>query len=325
MNTSDKRKCDSAHNQDEIQCASCKYATKRKVDRNGCMRCTCGKGNNGSLYMYEWWSCPGGYEKMEPAKAKAPKKAPFAPSVRQGNAYFEAFRWFNNQLFDGKLPPVMLCLTRNANVIGGYHCPDKWRDEKGTLLAEIALNANHMDGENIPFLMEILVHEMLHHWQWSLGKPGRMGYHNKEYADKARELGLRPYEQDPKTGEDTGRDTGDAVRTPVVEGGKTAIAIAEMPDGAIFPWVAHQLQAPGEGGGGSGGEGSDGEEGEDEGCGSAGEGGDRGRGTGGMGGPKPKSGQRAKFTCAICGLNAWAKPGASLLCGDDGCTLVELS
>jgi len=325
MNASDKKRNERDHEAYQIQCASCKHVTKRRVDSYGCMVCTCGIGHGELLYMYEWWSCRGGYEKMEPAKAKAPKKRPFAPSVKQGDAYFEAFTWFNNQLFDGKLPPVMLCLTRNANVIGGYHCPDKWRDEKGRLLAEIALNANHMDGENIPFLMEILVHEMLHHWQWSLGKPGRMGYHNKEYADKARELDLRPYEQDPKTGEDTGKDTGDAVRTPVVEGGKTAIAIAEMPDGAIFPWVAHQLQTPGEGG--SGGEGAGGEsgDGEGEGCGSSEGDGGRGNGRGGMGGPRPKSGQRAKFTCAICGLNAWAKPGASLVCGDDGLTLVELS
>jgi hypothetical protein len=31
---------------------------------------------------------------------------------------------------------------------------------------------------------------------------------------------------------------------------------------------------------------------------------------------KRKRNTRAKFTCDICGLNAWAKPGAPLVCGD---------
>jgi hypothetical protein len=31
---------------------------------------------------------------------------------------------------------------------------------------------------------------------------------------------------------------------------------------------------------------------------------------------KKKPNTRAKFTCETCGLNAWAKPGAPLICGD---------
>jgi hypothetical protein len=31
---------------------------------------------------------------------------------------------------------------------------------------------------------------------------------------------------------------------------------------------------------------------------------------------KQSSPSRAKYTCPDCGQNAWAKPGASLICGD---------
>ena len=39
--------------------------------------------------------------------------------------------------------------------------------------------------------------------------------------------------------------------------------------------------------------------------------------SGGEGG-EGKSGKRLKFTCPACGLNAWAKPDARLVCGFDG-------
>ena len=39
--------------------------------------------------------------------------------------------------------------------------------------------------------------------------------------------------------------------------------------------------------------------------------------------PKRKPGSRAKYTCPQCGLNAWAKPGASILCGCNAQPLIE--
>jgi hypothetical protein len=38
----------------------------------------------------------------------------------------------------------------------------------------------------------------------------------------------------------------------------------------------------------------------------------------------PMTGKRAKYTCANCGLNAWAKPGTRLICGGDNQYLVEV-
>lgn len=37
--------------------------------------------------------------------------------------------------------------------------------------------------------------------------------------------------------------------------------------------------------------------------------------------PVKETGTRTKFTCPTCGLNAWAKPSASLVCGDCNCAL----
>ena len=39
--------------------------------------------------------------------------------------------------------------------------------------------------------------------------------------------------------------------------------------------------------------------------------------------PKSKAGKRTKYTCPLCGLNAWAKPGAALTC--QTCNAVMLS
>ncbi len=42
---------------------------------------------------------------------------------------------------------------------------------------------------------------------------------------------------------------------------------------------------------------------------------------GGAGKKKPRT-SKAKYTCPECGLNAWAKPGAHLVCGDCDCPML---
>jgi uncharacterized membrane protein YgcG len=228
------------------------------------------------------------------------------PLIEQSQAYHGAFDWFNEKLFDGQLPRPMLCLTRNANVIGGYFNKDKWHDEKGNGIHEIAINANMMEQGNVVELMHTLIHEMLHLKQEVVGKPSRHGYHNSEFADWAEAMGLEC--KDVKTKQRTGH----MIATKILDGGKAAKAIALLPDEHIFPWMAVSTRADGgeEGGGGGGGGGT-------------GEGSGRGSRGGDGSEPPRRSGSRSKFTCAICGLNAWAKPGAQLVCGECDKALVE--
>lgn len=278
------------------------------------------------------------------ARAKA-KRYQASPSYEQQHALLRAFTCLNDDLFDGKLNRPMLYLTRSSKVIGGYFGKDKWVNDSGQVVHEIAINANMMGNRDIVQLMNILIHEMIHMWQYDYGKPTRSGYHNAEFADKAESMGLEPKDLQ------TGKRTGQAVQTHPVQSGAAAFAIANLPDEAILPWMAFEGnpdpgQGSGSGGqGGSGGSesGQDGQEGEGQGSGQgsgsdgaqdgsnqSGEGSSGGSSGGSQDSPssssdddKSRSGVRAKYTCPVCGLNAWAKRSVKLVCWDDNMLMVE--
>ena len=61
---------------------------------------------------------------------------------------------------------------------------------------------------------------MVHLWQHHFGKPGRRGYHNKQWAAKMHEVGLIP----SRTGKPGGKQTGQAVTHYIDENGRFAKA-----------------------------------------------------------------------------------------------------
>jgi hypothetical protein len=213
------------------------------------------------------------------------------PTTEQNEALSGAFEIINLQLFGGALNHPMIIFTRNSQSIGGYFSPDKWRNEDGEKVHEIAMNANTMK-DDIVDLMDTFIHECVHLWQHDNGKPGRGGYHNKQWADKCREVGLEP--KDLKTG----KDTGDSITTTLVESGRAEQCIAEMPEDVILPWMADPMQVPEQQPPGT--PPPQGEE-------------------------KPKKKGRAKYSCPVCFLNAWAKPNALILCGECNQRLIEES
>ena len=64
-------------------------------------------------------------------------------------------------------------------------------------------------------VLAALVHEMVHVWQYYFGKPSRMGYHNREWANKMMSIGLCPSD----TGEPGGKRTGQRMSHYVIEAG----------------------------------------------------------------------------------------------------------
>jgi hypothetical protein len=212
------------------------------------------------------------------------------PNLEQAESYLKAFDFFNVNLFDNTLPRPMLLLSRNANIIGGYFSPNKWGNGEDSI-HEIALNANMVSERDIVFVMAVLVHEMIHLEQHIKGDEGRRGYHNQKFADRCKEIGLEP--KDLKTG----KEVGQSLTTTLIPGSRLEDCIADLPDDAIFPWEC--LDAINM----EGGDKEEGEQKEEE---------------------KKKNGSnRAKYTCAQCGLNAWAKPGAKLVCGECDRELIE--
>lgn len=129
-------------------------------------------------------------------------------SARTYELLHAAFDYFNDEMFDGRLPPAMLVLHRKRGAHGYFHA-EQWRlrgedagDEGG--LHEIALNPQTM-GRTAREVLSTLVHEMAHHWQQVYGKPGKGGHHNKEWGEKMDELGLTPTSTGQPGGKRTGR------------------------------------------------------------------------------------------------------------------------
>lgn len=58
------------------------------------------------------------------------------------------------------------------------------------LAAEVAINRTHLDKREPWQVLGTLLHELLHAWQELHGKPGSWNYHNNEFREKARTLGL---------------------------------------------------------------------------------------------------------------------------------------
>jgi hypothetical protein len=214
------------------------------------------------------------------------------PTTEQNKALVQAFDFINEKIFEAGVSTPMIIFTRNANSIGGYFTAKKWHNEIGEEIHEIAINANSMR-DDIVELMGTLIHEMVHLWQQDHGTPGRGGYHNKEWAAKAKEIGLIP--KDTKTG----KETGDSISTELTVGGLAEKVIADMPEEIILPWMAEAISGLPENGNGGGAKPPEASE------------------------KKKNSSGRSKYKCPVCFLNAWAKPGASIICGSCDKLMIE--
>ena len=115
----------------------------------------------------------------------------------------KAFNHFNEQLFENRLPPVMITLTRKRNAHGYFWAEQFKHREDGDATHEIALNPNTMD-RTMEAVLSTLVHEMTHLEQQEYGKPGKNGHHNREWVNLMERVGLIPSD----TGEPGGKQTG---------------------------------------------------------------------------------------------------------------------
>lgn len=116
-----------------------------------------------------------------------------------------AFNFFNLAIFNNDLPPTVITLQRGKK-FRGYFMSNAFGHRKQANLAahEIAMNPDEFVGRDDRSILSTLVHEMAHHWQQIFGKPGKGGYHNKEWAHKMIEIGLQPVSID-RPGEMIGR------------------------------------------------------------------------------------------------------------------------
>jgi hypothetical protein len=189
-----------------------------------------------------------------------------------------AYDHFNKLLFEGLLPGALITLQRKSRA-SGYYSHENFvaRDRRPMDSAdEIALNPDAFAGYGDTEIMQTLVHEMVHQWQYHCGIPSRGGYHNRQWASKMESVGLMPSD----TGGPGGKKTGPRMSDYPIEGGRFDREWRKLrKKGFEVHW----------------------------------EGRDRTRAGVSPDNPRPIS--KVKSTCPRCEINVWGKPGLSLICG----------
>jgi predicted SprT family Zn-dependent metalloprotease len=135
--------------------------------------------------------------------------------------FAEAYDWFNSRLFHGALPRPLITMQRQRGSYG-YFASDRFGTrDRSEIVGEIALNPIHFESRTVEDSLSTLVHEMVHLWQQYFGNSSRSGYHNREWAQKMKAVGLQP---------DNGKGggTGQRVDHHIVPGGPFSVACAEL-------------------------------------------------------------------------------------------------
>ena len=209
-----------------------------------------------------------------------------SPTEQQFLALNDAYKYFNEILFNGELPGCILNFSRKKNT-HGFLAPYRWKKvgEQDFSIHEISLTPTTLY-RSPKEIFSTLVHEMVHLWQFEFGSPSRSGYHNKEWSLKMEEVGLIP----SRTGKEGGKRTGQQVSHFVEKNGRYEQAFEKMPEQYTLPftsWEGNVMRRLLDANGG------DGKQQKAV---------TRGR-------------YKTKFTCSNCGDNAWGKPTLQLVCG----------
>jgi hypothetical protein len=153
-----------------------------------------------------------------PSKKNKPITAP------EYRAFQRAYDFFNVELFAGSLPQVLVTLQRHAHTFG-YFSPDRFSERTAHHRAhELALNPDGFTGRSDEEILSTLVHEQVHVWQQVYGKPGRGRYHNRQWAEKMKQVGLYP----SSTGKPGGKETGSRVSHYILPAGPYAAAFTKL-------------------------------------------------------------------------------------------------
>lgn len=257
----------------------------------------------------------------------------------------EAYDHYNEALFDGALPFCLITMQREKRTYG-YFSPERFVHRKDkSKTDEIAMNPSYFGVIPPLEIMQTLVHEMAHLWQFHFGKPGRRGYHNKEWADKMESIGLMP----SSTGRPGGKRTGEKMADYAIKGGLFLQATAELDERGFFiswldrfpPATSPVAMLLSQGSAGPSAQsfaevdtdysdefdpvGADAFDSDDDDSDREAALAELAETLGDVLQPKEADkSNRVKFTCPECGANAWGKPKLKLLCGEGDCNAARM-
>ena len=143
----------------------------------------------------------------------------------------EAYDFFNERLFAGRLPRCLITMQRQREAYG-YFAGGRFGTKDGQEITdEIALNPAHFRSRTTEESLSTLVHEMCHLEQHHFGKPSRSGYHNKQWAGMMNAVGLIPSDTAAPGGKETGQKVSHYIagRRPVRYGMPRACEIRALP------------------------------------------------------------------------------------------------
>jgi hypothetical protein len=126
-------------------------------------------------------------------EARAPHLATRATVEREGEAavaaLYQAFDEFNAAHFEGKLLPPLLLVTHTSSPRAlGDACE---RDPHG--LRSIVRVQPKTLSRGLPFARDVLLHEMIHVWQYEVAGDSERGYrgHGPRFAEQCNAIGAR--------------------------------------------------------------------------------------------------------------------------------------
>lgn len=154
-------------------------------------------------------------------------------AIDQIKSFQEIFDFFNDNLFGGELPAVILNFSRSGAKTIAFFKPNTWSPDgkkDADFLPELSLAPRFLYRDKKETFSTI-VHEQCHLWQHTFGKKkSRAGYHNQEWANKMLELGLKPISGN-------GGMTGQSVTHEIMEGGKFEQAFNDIEKELKLPFL----------------------------------------------------------------------------------------
>lgn len=103
-----------------------------------------------------------------------------------------AFRFFNTRLFGNTLRPSLITIRATGHTYG-YFSAGRFVDTRtGERVNEIAFNPEAFAQNSVEDVLSTLAHEMVHQQQYELKTNSRRAYHNKDFENRMRAIGLVP-------------------------------------------------------------------------------------------------------------------------------------
>lgn len=204
------------------------------------------------------------------------------PTIAAHAAMQEAYSFFNERLWGGDLPDVLITLNRKEVRVLGYFSAERFGrvSKDGKPVHELAMNPMHFARRSAEEVLSTLVHEMAHVWQEMKGTAPRRGYHDREWGAEMERVGLMP----SNTSAPGGKKTGQQMSHYIIPAGAFACACDQLLRNG---WQLHYY--------------------------------DRAIEAFGIATPRKKAApvnktNRLRYCCPTCDAKVWGKPGLRVAC-----------